>query len=382
MECYSCREINPDNAVQCKCGEYLYRLALWCPTCVHYEHNSGNGICRAHNRIIDKQERENPCKGVEYEFDPNKIEKFYNIKKYKYKDMIQEKFYPNIQKAIWLLGLYIVWLFVLFNIFDIIGSIFNVLPFFEHYMTRTVISLIITGLVLKAGFQRTDAHSFKEVFPLKSIKLSLFLPIFLTVVGILIVSSEISNLIRTIFPMPPKLDVRFMNISVGKSFWGLFFVVSLVGPLAEEFLFRGLLLYGFLKCYSIKKAITASAIFFALFHLNPFQFFPTFILGIVLAWWFVKTGSLIPCLFGHALYNTIPLILLGIFYSELSGLKRDPTKIVFHPFWLAAGLAIVLFGIWLFIRMSENKTSTPDPSNGDKILQDGTDIERGESNGT
>ena len=38
-------------------------------------------------------------------------------------------------------------------------------------------------------------------------------------------------------------------------------------------------------------------------HTNPWQFISTFVAGVLLAWLLIETGSLVPCLFAHAVAN-------------------------------------------------------------------------------
>ena len=51
--------------------------------------------------------------------------------------------------------------------------------------------------------------------------------------------------------------------------------------------------------------LLALGMFFAvigLIHLNPWQFVPATLLGVLFAWFLLRTGSLVPCLVGHALH--------------------------------------------------------------------------------
>jgi hypothetical protein len=85
--------------------------------------------------------------------------------------------------------------------------------------------------------------------------------------------------------------------------------VCVMAPLLEEMLFRGIVLRGFLQRYSRWQAIVMSALLFGAAHMNIYQFVVGFVMGVVLAWLYERTRSLIPCIALHAAYNTTTLLL-------------------------------------------------------------------------
>ena len=90
------------------------------------------------------------------------------------------------------------------------------------------------------------------------------------------------------------------------------FLVIGLGPFIEEIFFRGFV-YGALKHrFGIRKAIFLSALFFSFLHTNPMGFFPILVLGLLLAYLYEKTGSLIPSITVHMLHNGVLLGLLFI----------------------------------------------------------------------
>lgn len=85
-----------------------------------------------------------------------------------------------------------------------------------------------------------------------------------------------------------------------------------MAPVVEELIFRGVIMHGLMRNYSKFTAVFVSALMFALFHLNPWQFPATFILGIVLGILMVRTRNIYLCIFGHAINNG--LVLFGMQY--------------------------------------------------------------------
>jgi membrane protease YdiL (CAAX protease family) len=276
--------------------------------------------------------------------------------------MDQIKNYPKTSQAILLL----VFVFFLQIIFltpiAILGAILNS-PIAEHPAAIGVVNLCAIGTILIGGIKRARA-SFQEVLPFRPVPLSLLLPIALTVIGLSILLSETDNLLRTVLPMPAWLADFFERVlGAQASLWGSAFTLVIVAPLTEELLFRGLILRGFLSHYSAKKAILVSAILFGLFHLNPWQFTSAAVLGALFAWWFVQTKSLLPCLFGHALTNALPLIFLSLLQIKIPGYSSELTQQVeFQPLWFdLIGLILAGLGLWLLVReFKKNVLTTQD----------------------
>ena len=80
-------------------------------------------------------------------------------------------------------------------------------------------------------------------------------------------------------------------------------------------MFRGAITHALLQQYNPTKAILISALLFGVFHINPAQILPAFLIGILLAWTYYKTGSLIPCILMHVLNNSLS-VYLSIKYPE------------------------------------------------------------------
>lgn len=105
----------------------------------------------------------------------------------------------------------------------------------------------------------------------------------------------------------------------------LFLLSCVTAPIFEELLFRGVILRAFSKV-SINFGILASAFLFAIFHGNIPQAINAFAVGLVLAYFAVKTGSIIPCIILHFVANLNGMIqqiiinvnyLAAILYSNI-----------------------------------------------------------------
>lgn len=102
----------------------------------------------------------------------------------------------------------------------------------------------------------------------------------------------------------------FGNVkSVGlKVYLGFFAVI--IAPLAEEFIFRGVLFSTLKKLGWTKCAWLVPSLLFALIHNNAPIFLPLLFFALALTWLYQKTGGLLAPMLAHSLFNAINLGLL------------------------------------------------------------------------
>lgn len=112
----------------------------------------------------------------------------------------------------------------------------------------------------------------------------------------------------------------FSNVSsLGLKIYLSFFAVVLA-PLAEEFVFRGLLFSGFKKIGWPRTGWVAVSLLFALIHFSAPIFLPLLVLALALTWLYEKTEGLMAPILAHSLFNAINLGLL--FLSQYSDHSR------------------------------------------------------------
>ena len=84
----------------------------------------------------------------------------------------------------------------------------------------------------------------------------------------------------------------------------LFVMAVAIAPLAEEFLFRGLLFRALDREWGGARAVWGSACFFAVYH-PPLAWIPVAIVGAACAVLFRRSGHLMPCVLLHMTYNAV-----------------------------------------------------------------------------
>jgi len=91
------------------------------------------------------------------------------------------------------------------------------------------------------------------------------------------------------------------------------FLVIVVAPVAEEFIFRGLL-YGVAKKFGGRMpALIATSALFAAIHLNPVAIVPLFVLSVVLTLAYERTGSLWTPIAMHMFFNGVQFFIILLF---------------------------------------------------------------------
>ena len=237
----------------------------------------------------------------------------------------------------------------------------------RHPGAQAGATLFTFAVVVAFGIRRTGAP-WREVLPLAPIPLSLLAPMAVGVLGVGILLSELDNVLRAVLPPPAWLERMFAELAAGRrSLWGSVALLVVAAPLTEEALFRGVILRGFLGRYAVRRAVVASALLFAVFHFNPWQFGGAATAGLLFGWWRAATGSLVPGLVCHALNNAMPILAANLADLRIPGYAGVPTGTVeFHPWWFdALGLALAAGGLWTVARALRRKG--PPPSAPDRL---------------
>jgi uncharacterized protein len=214
-----------------------------------------------------------------------------------------------------------------------------------------------TVFILYLGYRFTGL-SFGKVFPLNGFNLLVIPAMILIFEGLQYFLNQISIQMDKVLPPPEwfiELFSRLFDSDLGV--WGGVVRVVIIAPIVEEFIFRGVIMTGFMRNYRIGYAITFSALMFALFHLNPWQFPATLMLGLALGWVRYRTGSLLACIAGHAIHNGLIYITVSN-YQALKDLKiLQPglsVNYLLHFFILISGVAVVFLVTRPYITKQKN----------------------------
>ena len=262
----------------------------------------------------------------------------------------RQNYYPSVLQAIHLLILYIFIQTVVDFPLALIDY-FKDTEYLYHPIKKIVLGVGSTLFILYYGFKKSKA-SLTDVFPVKFFNPFIVIPV-LTFLWAAQNLLEIPGaLLDKYLPAPDWFWEMFNKIFEGDfGFWGAFMKVAVVAPVVEELIFRGLILQGFRRNYHAITAVFMSALLFALFHLNPWQFPATFVLGLLLGWIMIRTNNIILAIIGHSINNF--LVLLSItFWKEIHAsafFLMEKGKFYF------ISLLIVLFSLALIYLLSYKK---------------------------
>jgi membrane protease YdiL (CAAX protease family) len=121
-----------------------------------------------------------------------------------------------------------------------------------------------------------------------------------------------ATLLEKIGWQPQEEDA--VRLFAGAKLWpvGIYLAVFavVIAPVAEEFIFRGVL-FTFVKQLGFPRLAWFGVSFlFALIHLDAVIFIPLFLLALALTWLYETTGNLLAPIAAHSLFNAANLVIL------------------------------------------------------------------------
>lgn len=166
-------------------------------------------------------------------------------------------------------------------------------------------------------FLRQHQAGWREAFGFRGPRLKHAL---LTAVGFIIVVLPVVLLLQSAsvhalekLGWPPEDQAAVKLLTDAESWWttaylGVFAMV--IAPVAEEFIFRGMLFPLVKQLGWPKLAWFGVSFLFALIHLNAPTFVPLFALALALTWLYERTDNLLAPITAHALFNAANYMVL------------------------------------------------------------------------
>jgi membrane protease YdiL (CAAX protease family) len=173
--------------------------------------------------------------------------------------------------------------------------------------------------------------------------------------------SGLESYLKEAESMATQLTSRFLSDNTTWGFLSAMFVVALVAAICEEFFFRGVLLQIFKRLFrNIHVAVWISAVIFSAIHFQFYGFVPRVLLGALLGYIFIWTGSIWGAVLAHFVNNAFAVV-IHHFYSG------TPTYDILEKFgtgdtwgYSLGGFVIAVFFVYLL-----RKTSRPQNKGAD-----------------
>lgn len=204
--------------------------------------------------------------------------------------------------------------------------------------------MLLPGIAFLAGTKTKPgfiAHGrIKPVTPLLCVVFTgLCMPLIMLVnmISMLFVENEVNQIVGAMTGVPG---------------WLVILVVGILGPMNEEFLYRGIFYHSYRKTGRILAAMFMSAFLFGLMHLNFNQMSYAIVVGIMGVLLIEATGSIASSMIFHGCINTYNVIVMLIQQMQLEATGADSQEMLdesltqlgltYHQFLLAG---ILIFGI-------------------------------------
>lgn len=221
-------------------------------------------------------------------------------------------------------------------------------------LVQTQLFLIGLPVLVLLSILKIKGKNARQLLRLRAPKLKeIALVPFIAVSGAIVVVI-IGQLINQLFPFPQEyLEQMSKLFQMDIPLWQAFLVIAVLPGICEELLFRGFLMR-FFEGKKLWYTVLASAVLFAIFHLDPFRLLPTFLLGTLLGWLALRSGSIVNSMLSHTLNNAFALSIIT--FAEKPWLKKLVIDGENLHYWMVIPAILVLAAsLWAFNKVTANK---------------------------
>ncbi len=252
---------------------------------------------------------------------------------------------------------------VLINgLYTLFGGAFSVTTLYTMQLALSGICLQIAPSFIAAGmfgFFKNKGKKLKEVYTVPN-RLIKAVGNFAAVYGMGQIANLLTILVKSLIVGTNDLNDSF-NTATDiappnmASAWVLFFMLVVIAPVFEEFIFRGVLMDA-LKPYGNGLAIFVTGILFGIYHGNFTQLFYTATIGIALGYIANVTNSIFATTIIHAIFNSVSGILFLLMSTDsvqeyvLNGSSdvipdKDMGAVLAFALFTVTAMVLILVGI-------------------------------------
>lgn len=186
---------------------------------------------------------------------------------------------------------------------------------FRMMFNTSILDVLIVILVIYFVAERHKEDLADLGVTLKGLKRNIFYGIagyvaaIPVLAAVLVVTTIIMNLTKYMPEKQPIVELFLKEKDTTFLFYSSIFT-AVLGPFAEELFFRGFMYSAVRKYIGVFWAAAATSALFAALHSNLAGFAPIMALGILLAYLYEKTGSLVPSITVHITHNLCMVFLV------------------------------------------------------------------------
>ncbi len=182
----------------------------------------------------------------------------------------------------------------------------------SYFQSRNVIwgmlitqwALLLTPVILVLWFIKIDLRTSLRLQPPAAAAVPATI---MVAAGMLVIVSQVMQWQNAFLPTPVELNEQ-MEKMMGLedqtvSIWLLLLAFALSPAVCEEIAFRGAILSGIRSRFGDYGAAVIVGVMFGLFHLSVYRIIPTAILGIMITWLVLRSGSIYIGMLAHLLHN-------------------------------------------------------------------------------
>jgi hypothetical protein len=148
-----------------------------------------------------------------------------------------------------------------------------------------------------------------DVMPLKKVTAKQLIAVLLLLIATFFVANTVSIATSYLFPESAQLGADITDFFTTTPFIISLIIISVITGICEEVLHRGVIQHTLKNIKSEWMIMFIMAVIFGVFHLSPFRFFPTAIIGFVLTYIMIKTGNFLMPVIYHAVHNGIGFVI-------------------------------------------------------------------------
>ena len=211
-----------------------------------------------------------------------------------------------------------------FIFFDFIGQLLILSIGYEtrNYISEAVLGLMTSlfslflliyffGLYRKENIKQLNQNKIHWRSVIVGMAAVIILKFVFGIVTILILGEK-----KAILDLEAQSNSIF-NFKSAVDFILIMFQVGILSPVFEELFYRGIIFNKLRSKFNLLISIIVSSIVFGLVHVYPALIIWSFLIGITLCLFYVKTKNIIATMFLHSAVNLLPFILMLI-----SGLQK------------------------------------------------------------